>query len=53
MVYVYKCKKCDEEFMITKPMSKAARVENCNKCKIQMVRVYNIAGIKTGDGVKS
>jgi len=52
MIYSYKCDPCKTSTTITKPMAESSREEKCNKCHSVMSRVYEVGGIKTGDGVK-
>ncbi len=52
MTYIYKCVTCNEITEVTKPMKDASKVEHCKKCKEPMNRVFDVSGIKTGDGVK-
>lgn len=51
MIYVYHCPKCDKYVEIEKSMSEASRIEFC-ECGEEMWKVYSLASIKTGDGVK-
>ena len=52
MTYVYHCSHCDKDVEIEKSMSDASRREFC-ECGEEMAKVYSLASIKTGDGVKS
>ena len=52
MVYKYKCPQCEKQTEIKKPMSESSRVEYCEICESELVRVYSVGGIVTGDGVK-
>ena len=52
MIYVYHCSHCDKDVEIEKSMSDASRIEYC-ECGEEMGKVYSLASIKTGDGVKS
>lgn len=52
MFYPYRCKQCDTEVTIDKPMKDCDRNEVCHKCGGLMVRVFKLFGIKTGDGLK-
>jgi putative FmdB family regulatory protein len=52
MTYDYECKKCNKKKTVHKPMSQADKEEKCTKCKKPMARVWSIASIKTGDGIK-
>lgn len=52
MTYSYKCLLCSKETEITKPMSDSDRVEYCEICESELIRVYNAPSIITNDGVK-
>lgn len=51
MIYVYHCSHCDKDVEIEKSMSESSRREHC-ECGEEMEKVYSLASIKTGDGVK-
>jgi len=51
MTYVYHCSHCDKTIEVEKSMSDASRKEYC-ECGAVMEKVYSLASIKTGDGVK-
>ena len=51
MKYIYVCDQCQKVVEIDKPMSEASKEERC-ECGEILQRVYNIMGIKTGDGTK-
>ena len=53
--YEYKCdnKECTEfekEVTVVKSMNDSSRLEYCEKCDSEMVRIYSVGGIKTADG---
>lgn len=51
MRYPYRCNNCGKEKVINKSMNESSRKEIC-ECGAEMVRVFVVSAIKTGDGVK-
>lgn len=51
MIYVYHCQHCDKTIEVEKSISDASRREYC-ECGEEMGKVYKVASIKTGDGIK-
>ena len=51
MTYAYHCPHCDKTIEVEKSMSEASSREYC-ECGEEMAKVYSLASIKTGDGVK-
>ena len=52
MCYDYFCDKCKKKYEIVKIVKDYNREEFC-ECGEEMAKVYSLASIKTGDGVKS
>ena len=52
MTYLYHCPHCDKDVEIEKSINEASLREFC-ECGKEVGRVYKVASIKTGDGVKS
>lgn len=57
MIYEFKCKNTEcEDYNKVKEYSisiKDYKIPNCEKCNIEMVRVYSSFGAKTSDGFKT
>ncbi len=49
-VYEFECPKCSKQFELVRPMSKAAAVARCPKCKAKAQRKFTATIITTGVG---
>ena len=52
MRYLYKCKTCEVEVIVNKPMKDVSRDEKCSVCNNILTRQYSTPAISTGDGYK-
>lgn len=49
MTYDYECKHCKEITEISKSFTEAQRKEYCHKCKQELIRLFGVMKIVTGD----
>ena len=49
MTYDYECTKCKTTHEVNKSFTEAQKKEHCPKCKTEMVRLYGVMKIVTGD----
>lgn len=49
--YDFHCKKCDETFEVSRPMSKASEPQSCGSCGLATDRIFSVPGmVFAGDG---